>query len=353
MKHRTKPEIKIMLIFTGLVFFLFLLTMVITNIIILFGVKFGYIADRPAAPILPFLIQSGIISICIGTVLTLIFARLPLRPINILIRAIHQVASGKFDTKIDIRYPQEFRELSESFNQMTEELPGIQMLRPDFINYFSHEFKTPMMSVLGFASLLKKNSLSEEERHEYLDIIISECRRLCALSTNVLNLSKVESMTLLTDITVFNVGEQIRQAIVMLEQKWEKKHISFDLDIRDIIISGNASLLIQVWVNLIDNAVKFSPEHGTIHLRTYSADGQLICTIQDEGPGISPEISKKIFDKFFQGDPSRASEGHGIGLSIVQKIVSLHGGAVDAVSNSGCGSTFTVILPLCAGQAAS
>ena len=346
-KHRVTPELRIMLASTGLIFILLLLTMVISNSLVMLGIRFGVItARRPGSPLLPFLIQSGIISICTGTVLTLIFGHLPLRPLNQLIRAIHDVAGGNFQTKIDLRHPKEFRDLSESFNQMTDELAGIEMLRSDFINNFSHEFRTPIMSILGFAGLLKKEDLSEDRKKEYLDIIISECRRLSELSDNVLNLSKVESLTLLTDTEEFNAGEQVRESILMLEQKWNKKKISFDLEIEEVILTGNRSLLRQVWVNLIDNAVKFSPEGSSVSISVNKNGENFVFTIKDHGPGMDAGTCERIFDKFYQGDTSHATEGNGLGLSLVRRIVSLHRGTVAVKSQTGKGSIFIVTLPL-------
>ena len=346
-KHAINPELRIMLASTALIFLLLLLTMVISNTLVMLGVRFGIItAKRPGSPLLPFLIQSGIISICTGTALTLAFCRLPLRPLNQLIRAIHDVAGGNFHTKIDLRHPKEFRDLSESFNQMTDELAGIEMLRSDFINNFSHEFRTPIMSVLGFARLLKKEDLSEEQKKEYLDIIISECRRLSELSDNVLNLSKVESLTLLTDTEEFNAGEQVRESILMLEQKWNKKKISFDLEIEEVILTGNRSLLRQVWVNLIDNAVKFSPDGSSVSISVNKNGENFVFTIKDHGPGINAGTCERIFDKFYQGDTSHATAGNGLGLSLVRRIVLLHRGTVAVKSQTGKGSIFIVTLPL-------
>ncbi len=340
------PGFRIMLISTGLIFLLFLLTMVVSNALIMLGIRTGIITGPPGSPMTPFLIQSGIISICTGTVLSLVFARLPLRPVNQLIHAIHDVASGNFMTKIDLKHPKEFQDLSESFNQMTEELAGIEMLRSDFINNFSHEFRTPIMSVLGFAQLLKKDDLTEKERKEYLDIIIAECRRLSELSANVLNLSKVESLSLLTDTSSFNAGEQVRESILMLERKWSEKKISFDLEIEEIHIQGNGPLLKQVWVNLIDNAVKFSPENSTISIRVTKDSEHFIFTIADQGIGMDEETRRRIFDKFYQCDTSHATAGNGLGLSLVKKIVELHRGTVSVESEAGRGSVFAVTLPL-------
>ncbi len=298
-----------------------------------------------AKPGIRILLQSGIISILTGTLLSLVFSRLFIRPLGILTQAIHDVAAGNFHTKIDLKHPRKFRSLSASFNQMTEELARSETLRSDFINNFSHEFRTPIMSVLGFARLLKKGDLHPREAGEYLDIIIRECNRLCDLSTNVLNLSKVENLSLLSDTEHFNVGEQVRESILMLEQKWNRKHISFDLAIEDVQIAANPSLLRQVWLNLIDNAVKFSPENSLIIITASNTGDNFIFTITDRGSGMSPAVREKIFDKFYQGDPSHATEGNGLGLPLVRKAVSLHHGTVTVKSAIGKGSTFIVALP--------
>ena len=268
MKTKSGSNTPIILFCTGLVFILLLLTMIISNWIIIIGVDRGLITGRPDTPLIPFLIQTGFISIFIGVFLTLTLSHIPLKPVGQLIHAIHAVADGNFQTKINLKRPKELLELSECFNQMTEELAGIEMLRSDFINNFSHEFKTPIASIMGFAKLLKRKNLSEEEKEEYLDIIISECRRLSDLSSNVLNLSKVESIKVLTDTVSYNVSEQIRESILQLERKWGKKQIQFNLTMNDCRITGSKDLLKQVWLNLIDNAVKFSFQGGNISIKT-------------------------------------------------------------------------------------
>ena len=345
MKHNTRPDFRIMLLGTGLIFLLLLLTMVLSNTVIIFGVRLGIISNRPGPSLIPFLIQTGVISICVGTILTFVLSRVPLRPVSQLIRAIHAVAGGDFHAKIHLKHPREFKELSDSFNQMTDELAGIELLRSDFIDNFSHEFRTPIVSILGFAKLLKKGNLNEREREEYLDIIISECERLSALSSNVLNLSKVESLSVLSDESFYNAGEQIREAILLLEQKWSRKNISFDLNVSDIRIRGSRPLLKQVWVNLIDNAVKFSPQDGLVSICAETVRDEFFFTIKDQGPGISPSSCEHIFERFFQGDLSHSTEGNGLGLSLVRKIAVLHRGSVTVQSTPGKGSVFTVRLP--------
>lgn len=321
MKKRTGFPTNIVLLSVGIIFILLTLTMFISNAVIIFLLEHG-IMDTPPHPgsLLPFLLRTAVISILTGTILTLCIGHVPLRPIYKLMHAIHSVSEGNFQTKIYLEHPKEFRELSHCFNQMTEELAGIEMLRSDFINNFSHEFKTPMVSILGFANLLKKGDLTAEEQTEYLDIIIEEAKRLTALSANVLNLSKVESMSFLTDPTSFNVGEQK--------------------------MDGNEQLLKQVWTNLIDNAIKFSPEKSEIILSMETESDSFTVTITDHGLGMDEKTQHSIFDKFYQGDPSHSSEGNGLGLAIVKKIVELHHGTITVKSQPMQGSSFTVMLPV-------
>lgn len=346
MKRKSKFPTKIVLISTGIVFMLLTITMIISNTVIMFLSKQGCILGPPEASLFPLLLQTGFISILIGTVLTLCIGHLPLRPLNTLIQAIHAVSRGDFQTKIHLEHPREFKELSSCFNQMTEELAGIEMLRRDFINNFSHEFKTPMASILGFAKLLKKGSLTAKEQSEYLDIIIEESKRLTELSTNVLNLSKVESMALLTDFSTFNIGEQIRESVVLLESKWSKKGIAFDLHLNESRINGNEQLLKQAWMNLIDNAIKFSPMNSIITLSLDVNGDYVSVLVKDHGIGMDQKTRHNIFDKFYQGDTSRASEGNGLGLPLVKKIVELHCGTITVESRPGQGSSFIVTLPL-------
>lgn len=346
MKTSTRSNASILIFFTGLVLILLFLTLLISNWIIIIGVDSGIITNIPATPLIPFLIQSGLISITIGLTLTLTLSYFPLRPVNQLIHAIHAVAGGNYHTKIHLKYPKEFRKLSDSFNQMTAELSGIEMLHSDFIQNFSHEFKTPIMSIMGFASLMKKKNLSEEETAKYLDIIISECKRLSNLSSNVLNLSKVESISVLSDTKTYNVTEQIRESILLLERKWEQKSISFDLKLNECRINADPSLLMHVWVNLIDNAIKFSPPESIIQIQVFCTQEKLLFQITDQGIGMSKTTQKKIFDKFYQGDLSHATNGNGLGLSLVKKITELHHGKIEVISTPAQGSTFLVTLPV-------
>ena len=337
---------RIGLLVTGLVFLLLLLTHFVSNSIFMLIHRNSLPPMRPGNPLYPMLFQNACFSIISGTLLTFLLSHFPLRPIHSIIQAIHDVAEGRFDTKLHIEHPREFRELSHSFNQMTEELSGIEILRSDFIDNFSHEFKTPMVSILGFAKILRSKKLSGEERNEYLDIIIDEASRLTELSANILNLSRIESMSLPSDLSEFNLSEQIRQSILQSESKWMEKNLDFSLDIEELYIRGNEPLLKQVWLNLIDNAVKFSPENGKLELSLHRTSSSTVFSITDHGEGMEPAVVRHIFEKFYQGDTSHAAKGHGLGLSIAQKIIGLHKGEISVHSEPGKGSTFTVALPL-------
>lgn len=345
MKRKIKQGFPFILLCSGFIFLLLLLTMLISNGIIFLCVEAGWIQNRPESPLVPFLVQSGVISVLTGMILTLILSYFPLRPMTELIHAIHAVAEGDFHTKLHLKHPRQFRAVSDSFNQMTAELAGTELLRSDFINNFSHEFKTPVVSILGFAGLLKKEHVSEQQKEEYLDIIISECKRLSTLSSNVLNLSRLENMALLRDTVSCNVTEQIREAILQLEQKWNEKAVSFDLQMEECYIKGQPDLLKQIWLNLIDNAVKFSYPESSILIQAEQNDTQFFFRIRDTGIGMDAQTCKNIFDRFYQGDTSHAAEGNGLGLCLVKKIIELHHGSVSVQSSPGGGSVFTVTLP--------
>ena len=287
-----------------------------------------------------------VLSAVFGMIISYFASRVPLKPVRTLISAINRLAEGDFHVRIDLDATQEFAKLSESFNRMAEELENTELLRSDFINNFSHEFKTPIVSLCGFAKLLKSDTLTQEERNEYLDIIINESNRLSQLATNVLNLSKIEKISILTEHDTFDLSEEIRQAILLLESKWQKKELELIIDMdEELTYYGNKSLLNQMWINLIDNAVKFSPEKGKIKIKLYRKDAYVFFQIWDNGYGMDENTQKHIFDRFYQGDASHTTEGNGIGLSIVKKVAELHKGNILVNSEAGIGTTFTVILP--------
>ena len=288
------------------------------------------------------------VSIFIGSVIVFFSSRIPLKPINNMINKMNSLAAGDFKARLEfggaLGYHPAFREITDSFNKMAAELQNTEMLRSDFVNNFSHEFKTPIVSIAGIAKLLKRGNISEEEKAKYLDAIEEESMRLSYMATNVLNLTKVENQTILTDLSSFNLSEQIRSAVLLLESKWSRKQIDLQLDFEEYTIEANEELLKQVWINLFDNAVKFAPVGGMVTLEiSESADGYSVLVSNTESE-IPKDKMDKIFNKFYQCDESHASEGNGIGLAIVKRIVDLHGGKITVTSEGGV-TAFSVELP--------
>ena len=204
----------------------------------------------------------------------------------------NRLARGEYKSRIEfegiLSKNPSVKEMTDSINKMAEELENTEVLRSDFVNNFSHEFKTPIVSISGFAKLLKTENITEEQRREYLDIIEEESRRLSAMATNVLNLTKVENQTILTDVSSFNLSEQIRTCVLILEDKWTAKQIDLQLDFDEISVVGSEELLRQVWLNLLDNAIKFSYPNTTIGIRTWIEDEKSISVdVANTGSSIS------------------------------------------------------------------
>jgi len=338
------------LLFTALVLCFMLVTLLVVGVALYFLIQLEILTGPnhsvpSAARILIIFVLSALV---FGAGMTFLFSKIPMRPINKLINQMNRLAAGDYRARIDYgefwgKHPT-IAELTDSFNRMADELQSTEMLRSDFINNFSHEFKTPIVSITGFAKLLKRGNLDEEKQMEYIGIIEEESMRLSRMATNVLNLTKVENQTILTDVTTFNLSEQLRDSILLLVEKWEKKNLDFLVDFGEHDIEANQELLKQVWVNLLDNAVKFSPDNGTIELQIDESDSTLSVSITNSGGEISPEHQKRIFNKFYQADESHASEGNGIGLAIVKRVAELHGGEATVQSKDGR-TTFTVELP--------
>jgi signal transduction histidine kinase len=335
-------------LFSAVVFAILMITAMVIFIVGILLVRINVInivkisRSEPMLPIFMLLI----ISVLVGTVVSFIISRIPLKPVRRIIDATNRLASGDFSVRLSMPGPGIFHELAASFNRMAEELGGIELLRSDFIDSFSHEFKTPIVSIKGFAEELRHDDISPEQRREYLDIIISESARLAALAANVLNLSRVEKQSILTNQTRFDLTEQVRRCVLLFENKWEQRRLNLNVELEEVAIVGDEELLNQVWVNLIDNAVKFTPEGGSVEIRLTAQDGDARFVIRDDGYGIAPVTQKRIFDKFYQGDTSRAVAGNGLGLSIAKHVVELHRGTISCQSEEGAGTTFTVELPL-------
>ncbi len=274
--------------------------------------------------------------------------RFPLKPVNTFINQMNRLASGDFTARLHfgrlLSSHRTFKEIEESFNELAEELENTEMLRQDFINNFSHEFKTPIVSISGLAKLVNKGNLTEEQKRSYLIAIEAESLRLANMATNVLNLTKVENQTILTETKKYNVSEQIRTCVLLLEHQWSSKNIDLSLDFDEHELEANEGLLKQVWINLIDNAIKFSPEGATVSLEIAENEEHISVVIKNTGVEIPTESLDKIWNKFYQADESHASKGNGVGLAIVKKIVKLHQGHISVKSENG-ETAFKVLLP--------
>ncbi|MBR3816946.1 MAG: HAMP domain-containing histidine kinase [Clostridia bacterium] len=290
---------------------------------------------------------AAFVSIVLGVILALIFRKRVLKPIHELVEATERISEGDYKIRLPLTGLKLIRMLTKKMNTMAAELDSIETLRSDFINNFSHEFKTPIVSIGGFAKILKSNSnLSEEERREYLDIIISESDRLANLSNNILTLTRLENQSILSHKSNFNVSEQIRLVIAMLEPKWREKNIDISFEGEDYNIYADKDLLQHIWTNVIDNAYKFSPADTEIKVAVRNIkNNKLIFTVADSGKGMSEFEAKHAFDKFYQGNVANKNSGNGIGLAVAKKICELHGGDIKIKYTGSGGSCFEITLP--------
>lgn len=286
---------------------------------------------------------SGILT---GTLITAVIGQRILLPISRLREATQEVAKGNFNVQLyeNIRI-EEFRDMAKDFNKMVQELHGIETLRTDFVTNVSHEFKTPITAIEGYATLLQNPDLPAQEREEYAGKIISGTRQLSMLTTNILKLSKLENQEIIIEKTEFSLDEQIRQAILLLEPQWNSKQLNLEIQLEETTFYGSEELLMQVWVNILGNAVKFSREHGNLSITLTESPGKVIVQIADTGTGMTPKVQRHIFEKFYQGDHARAAEGNGLGLPLARRIVDLCRGRISVSSKPGQGSTFIIELP--------
>lgn len=269
-----------------------------------------------------------------------------LTPLVKLSSASKEVARGNFDVTVsDSSKMEEVQSTFRNFNAMVRELRSISTLSSDFIANVSHEFKTPLSVIEGYAMLLQDDRLTAQEREDYLNKILVNTRRLNTLVGNILMLSKMETKPLPEQYTRFRLDEQLRQVVAQLEPQWSAKGISFRVRLDEVELLGWEQVLPYVWSNLISNAIKFSPSGSVIALMLLEQRECAVVTVSDRGCGMEPDVQERIFEKFYQGDTSHKAEGNGLGLALVRQIVELSQGVVEVESQPGKGSTFRVILP--------
>jgi signal transduction histidine kinase len=268
-------------------------------------------------------------------------------PIVELSNATKQIAAGNFDISIrGMNRKDESGLLARDFTLMAQELKSNAYLRKDFISNVSHEFKTPLSIISGYAELLDGDELTDKERHEYILTIQKESKRLIKLTSDLLSISKLENQKIQEQPVKFSLDEQIRQAVLLFQPDWSAKNIFLDIDVPKIMYVGNEALLAQVWNNLLDNAIKFTGDGGVICVYARVIGNSVTVKVSDDGEGMNEEVQARIFEQFFQGDSSHSKQGYGLGLALVKKIIEVSGGSISLTSKLGSGSTFVVTLPV-------
>lgn len=335
---------------TLFVFSILMISGIVTSTVyVIVLLLFGFHPLVIAVTVNPYTLMITLLIVCalIGTLLSGFLGRYYLRPLKQLTVATQRVKKGDFKVHIETK-PSRLSEMDmliDSFNEMTRELDGIELFRNDFINNFSHEFKTPIVSIRGFARELQREDIDDAQRKEYATIIAEEADRLTRLATGVLELSKLENQQIVTNKTEFYLDEQLRQIILSQEPIWSQKGIEVVPELEELSFYANEELLLHIWTNLLSNAFKFTGEGGTVQVTLKATDSEARVVISDNGVGMSEEVKSHIFEKFYQGDPSHHDRGYGIGLTMVARVVKLCRGKILVESTVGKGTAFTVVLP--------
>ena len=320
---------------------------VLASILISFGIAKLLEWLLPFSTSILLLIQLNIFSLVIALIATHFLSKKFFDPIKELREGMQKIADGNFDTRLETKSTSdEIQEVFAGFNMMAQELGSTEILQTDFVSNVSHEFKTPINAIEGYTMLLQSTENIDETENEYIEKILFNTRRLSSLVSNILLLSKLENQSIQTHREKYALDEQIREDILALESLWEPKDIEFDVDLDAVRFYGNKNVLHHVWSNLLSNAIKFSPNGGTIKMRLYKENEKIVFLIEDNGPGLSEEAKKHLFDKFYQADTSHKEEGNGLGLALVKNIISLCDGEISAENLDVGGCRFTVTLPI-------
>ena len=270
------------------------------------------------------------------------------RPVKIITGATEQIMQGDFSVRVRPMHGagmEGFNQIGMAINAMAKELAGTETLRTDFIANVSHELKTPLAVMGNYATMLQRPGITEDEKNEYAKAISEAARKLAQLITNILKLNKLENQQIFPQPKEFDLGEQLCECLLGFEDAWEAKNLEIEMDIQeDVRIKSDPELLSLVWNNLISNAVKFTPDGGTIGLSLKTEDSRVVVQVRDTGCGMTPQVGQHIFEKFYQGDTSHATQGNGLGLALVKRVVDILGGEISVQSLFGQGSTFTVSI---------
>lgn len=345
-KQKTKEQLspmrrKISAMLTLQTFFVVLIVIVIaTALALMYRVV---ITDMHMIGVLSMLVPI----VVLVTLVNFLFTRYIYRYLDKISDAMQKVADGDYTVRLDAEKDQPFRELYRNFNTMAEELGGVEMLKNDFINGYAHELRTPITSINGFAEMLLNDdgTLSREEKRSYLEIIASESRRLADLAGNSLLMSRLDTQKIIPDKKPFSLDEQLRRCSILLSGQWTEKDLDMTMDLDEAVYVGDYDLMQHLWINLLTNAVKYTPKGGSITVTLKNEEKFIAVSVADTGKGIPPEDRERIFDKYYQTDKSHSKRGLGLGLAICKRIVQLCNGTLEVESEVGVGSTFTVRLP--------
>ena len=283
-----------------------------------------------------------IAELVISVIMTIIIGNPAIKVLDDIEKVVREVSNGNYKGRI--KESGVLKDVKHNFNKMVSELDSVEILRSDFVNNFSHELKTPIVSIKGYAEELKRDDLTKEEEENYLNIIIDESNRLTSLSTNILNLSKIEKQEIVTNKKKVNIGEQIRKVVLIEYKKIEQKEIELDLDIDDCYSIVNEDLMEQVWINLIENAIKFTNSKGKITIKVKKEEKNIRCIIQDNGIGMNPDHIGHIYDKFYTTSKEIGQNGNGLGLALTKKIIELHNFSIHVDSKEHKGTKFEILL---------
>ena len=293
----------------------------------------------------PLVLELVCVCLLIGILVTGQLSKYFFNPIKKMRGAMDKVAEGDFSVRLEEKSTsKEIMEIYTGFNLMANELRSTEILQTDFVSNVSHEFKTPINAIEGYSTLLQDSDNLDDDQREYIDKILFNTQRLSSLVGSILLLSKLENQQIPSHQVEYRLDEQVRQSIVALEPAWEKKDIEFDVELDRLSYLGNEPMMRHVWDNLISNAIKFSPNGGTVKIRLVKKLKKLIFTVEDQGPGLTEEAQKHIFDKFYQADESHKQEGNGLGLALVKRILAIEKGQITAenIPEGGCRFTVTI-----------
>lgn len=288
-----------------------------------------------------------ICSIAISTSLVRGFGnRIIFRSLRPIIDAFEAVANGDFTQRLDPPKEKETAEICEGFNEMVDKLGKNELLAGDFVSNVSHQFRTPLASIKGYAQLLESSDLTETERREYISVIEEKALSLSDLVNDILELSRLENQSAALSKEVFKLDEQLRRSLLSMEEQMTEKNLEVNISLSDVDFYGNKELLAEVWNNLLENAIKFSYNKGVIGVSLEIKDSCAVVTVSDEGMGMDDETKERLFDRFYRSSDAQGKSGYGLGMSIVKNIVKKHDGTIIVESELGKGSSFTVELPL-------